>query len=337
MEPIEKLRTYLSDNRKKKREYLFLMESIGWGQVVIGPPGSGKSTYCRGVTELLVGAGREVFVVNLDPANEQVLYEAALDVQDLIRLEDVMEELELGPNGGIIYCLEFLEKNVEWLLDGLRRIMKSAKFPYFLFDLPGQVELSTHHESLRNIVGKIQKILDLRLTAVHLVDSFHCSDPSKYISAVFLSLSAMLRLEMPHVNVMSKVDLVEKYGTLDFGLDFYMEVQNLDYLLPMLQQGNGVQLKDEKEESKKSFSTLEAKHAKLHATICDLIEQYSLVAFHPLNIQDRESVVRLIKQIDNANGFTELLSMEERDIFENVGPLNWSEISEKYLKEMGTP
>ena len=34
-----------------------------------------------------------------DPAAEEFEYPVSLDVRDLITLEDVMEELELGPNG----------------------------------------------------------------------------------------------------------------------------------------------------------------------------------------------------------------------------------------------
>jgi hypothetical protein len=44
--------------------------------------------------------------VNLDPAAERFEYEPAIDIRDLINLEDVMEELEFGPNGGLIYCFE---------------------------------------------------------------------------------------------------------------------------------------------------------------------------------------------------------------------------------------
>jgi GPN-loop GTPase len=29
------------------------------------------------------------------------------DIRDLISLEDVMEELDLGPNGGLVYCFEY--------------------------------------------------------------------------------------------------------------------------------------------------------------------------------------------------------------------------------------
>ena len=54
----------------------------------------------------------------------------------------------------------------------------------------------------------------MQLTAVHLVDAHLCSDPGKYVSALLLSLSTMLHLELPHINVLSKIDLIESYGRL---------------------------------------------------------------------------------------------------------------------------
>ncbi len=38
--------------------------------------------------------------------------------------------------------------------------------------------------------------------------------PRRYIAALLLSLGAMLHLELPHVNVLSKVDLLRHYGRL---------------------------------------------------------------------------------------------------------------------------
>ena len=31
-----------------------------------------------------------------------------VDIRDLVSLEDVMEELDLGPNGGLVYCFEYI-------------------------------------------------------------------------------------------------------------------------------------------------------------------------------------------------------------------------------------
>jgi hypothetical protein len=47
-----------------------------------------------------------------------------------------------------------------------------------------------------------------------MVDAHYCTDPAKYISVLLLSLKTMLQLELPHVNVLSKVDLIETYGKL---------------------------------------------------------------------------------------------------------------------------
>ena len=33
----------------------------------------------------------------------------------LVRLDEVMETLQLGPNGGLVYCMEVLADNYDWL------------------------------------------------------------------------------------------------------------------------------------------------------------------------------------------------------------------------------
>jgi hypothetical protein len=71
-----------------------------FGQVVIGPPGSGKTTYCAGMQQFLRASNRKVAVINLDPANDDLPYEAAVDISELVALEEVMEHFKLGPNGG---------------------------------------------------------------------------------------------------------------------------------------------------------------------------------------------------------------------------------------------
>jgi len=198
-----------------------------FGEIVCGSPGSGKSTYCYGKHQLLTALNRPISVVNLDPANDAIPYPCAVDISSLITLQDVMNEHGLGPNGGMLYCMEYLEANFDWLEERLKELGDDA---YVLFDLPGQVELSTNHESLRRIVERLTKTgfrvrrlfndssttysCLVKLAAVHLCDAHYVTDTSKYISVLLLSLRAMLHLELPHINVLSKVDLIAQYGDL---------------------------------------------------------------------------------------------------------------------------
>uniref|UniRef100_A0A453FDS6 GPN-loop GTPase 2 n=1 Tax=Aegilops tauschii subsp. strangulata TaxID=200361 RepID=A0A453FDS6_AEGTS len=133
-----------------------------FGQVVIGPPGSGKTTYCNGMSQFLSLVGRKVAVINLDPANDALPYECAINIEDLIKLSDVMSEHSLGPNGGLVYCMDYLEMNIDWLEEKLKPLIEDH---YFLFDFPGQVELFSLHTNARNIINKLIKKLDLRVRA----------------------------------------------------------------------------------------------------------------------------------------------------------------------------
>jgi hypothetical protein len=46
-----------------------------------------------------------------------------------------MEEHELGPNGGLVYCMEYLLENVDWLEQKIHQLNSN----YLLIDCPGQV------------------------------------------------------------------------------------------------------------------------------------------------------------------------------------------------------
>eukprot|EP00976_Prorocentrum_cordatum_P052954 1068181-Prorocentrum_minimum.AAC.3 len=107
-----------------------------YGQVVVGPPGAGKSTYCTGMQQYFELTGRKVAIINLDPANDELPYTCALNVSELISLADVMDELQLGPNGGLVYCMDYLHQNLDWLKEKLEPL---AHDHYLIFDLPGQV------------------------------------------------------------------------------------------------------------------------------------------------------------------------------------------------------
>lgn len=65
-------------------------------------------------------------------------YTPTIDISKLIKHEEVMTYFGLGPNGALVYCMEFLEKNVQWLITEVLNLNGY----YLLFDCPGQVSIS---------------------------------------------------------------------------------------------------------------------------------------------------------------------------------------------------
>ena len=47
-----------------------------------------------------------------------------------------------------------------------------------------------------------------------MVDSHHMIDPHKCIAIMLLSLKTMMQIGLPHVNILSKLDLMETYDKL---------------------------------------------------------------------------------------------------------------------------
>ncbi len=119
--------------------------------LVIGPAGSGKSTFCETMKLHCDAANRIIHLVNLDPAAEDCKYPVSVDIRELISLEDAMEECELGPNGGLLFCLEYLEENVEWLMEALEPY---GEEDYLLIDCPGQIEAYSHLSVFKTVVRR---------------------------------------------------------------------------------------------------------------------------------------------------------------------------------------
>jgi hypothetical protein len=224
-------------------------------------------------------------------------YECAIDLVDLITVDDVCDNLNLGPNGSLMYCIEYIENNIDWLLKRIELLITkhsslSLPPPYILIDCPGQIELYTHHGSIHRIIEELLKKVHLRLCCVNLIDSYYCSNSSNFISALLTSLSMMLHLELPHVNILSKIDLIERYGSLEYNIDFYTDVLDLHYLMA-----------DKKFSKDKFRPKLAKKYKKLNKALCDIVQDYSLVSYITLNVQDRLSIEKVNNTIDKANGF----------------------------------
>jgi hypothetical protein len=110
-----------------------------------------------------------------------------------------------------------------------------------------------------------------------------------YISTLLLSLRAMLQMDLPHLNVLTKIDKISSYAPLPFNLDFYTEVQDLSYLLPHLAQENPM-MQNPKWEG-------------LNNAVIELVEDFGLVGYETLAVEDKQSMMTLLQAIDRAGGY----------------------------------
>eukprot|EP00823_Brevimastigomonas_motovehiculus_P009276 TRINITY_DN8945_c0_g1_i1.p1 TRINITY_DN8945_c0_g1~~TRINITY_DN8945_c0_g1_i1.p1 ORF type:complete len:291 (-),score=45.23 TRINITY_DN8945_c0_g1_i1:152-1024(-) len=254
-----------------------------YATLVIGPAGSGKSTYCETFQKHCETLKRTVHVVNLDPAAETFKYTPSIDIRDLISLSDVMSMLNYGPNGGLVYCMEYLADNLAWLEEQIQ----DYDDDYLLIDCPGQIELYSHLPAMRMLVSNLQK-LGYRVCAVYLLDSVSITDASRFISGILMCLSAMVRLELPHINVLSKCDLLEDKKQISDFLD-----PDIDTLVQKL------------------TNETSGRYTKLNSALGSLIEDYNMVSFLPLDISDEESIDLVLQHVDHSIQFGEDLEPQE--------------------------
>lgn len=242
----------------------------------------------------------------MDPAAENFEYQPLVDIRELIQLDDAMddEELHYGPNGGLVFCLEYLIEKQDWLKEQLcgggdEDVDGEPDDDYILFDMPGQIELYTHLAVGKQLVDLLTS-WNFRVCSVFLIDSQFMIDGAKFLSGTMAALSVMANIELPHVNILSKMDLLSK--TSRGKLDKYLEPDAHALL--------GEVVND---------SAWGRKHRKLSEAIGNLIEDFSLVRFTPLNLKDEESIADLLLTIDNIIQYGEDADVRTRD-FEQPDP-----------------
>lgn len=170
---------------------------------------------------------------------------------------------------------------------------------YILFDMPGQIELYTHLQAGRQLIELLQS-WNFRICSVFLLDSQFMIDGPKFLSGTMAALSVMANMELPHVNILSKMDLLSK--TSRAHLDKYLEPDTHALL-----------------SDSASESVWGRKHQKLSEAIGQLIEDFSLVRFTPLNLNDEENIADLLLTIDNVIQYGEDGDTKTKD-FEQPDP-----------------
>lgn len=172
---------------------------------VMGPAGSGKSTFTANFRDWLQTQEVPVITVNLDPAVENLEYVPDVDIREHVFVRDVLEEYDLGPNGAIIAATDL---SLEHLPEIDKNIGEESA-AYVLVDTPGQMEVFAFRQSGSIIVSSLCSAR--RLCAItFLLDATLSLDPYNLVSQMFLAASAFYRFKLPLVVLLNKVDLISE-------------------------------------------------------------------------------------------------------------------------------
>ena len=168
---------------------------------VLGTAGSGRSELTGAFTRWMEMQGEDAMAVNLDPGAITIPYSANVDVRDYIRVEALMEEYGLGPNGGLMLASELMLE----LIDQLSSDIDDFGPDVALVDTPGQMEMF----AFRDVGARIaEEISDEGKGVLYLFDAGFCRDPLNYVMNMFLASAVNSRFLLPQVSVLSKADVL---------------------------------------------------------------------------------------------------------------------------------
>ena len=236
----------------------------------------------------------------------------------MVSVDEVMEELQYGPNGGLIFALEYmLTEGLDWLQEDLGQYQDE----FLIIDCPGQIEIYSHFDIMPRII-EIFTRADYRTCAVYLLESQWIEDPSKFFAGILNATAAMLQLGVPHLNLISKMDIcIDKHLPKPRGEMSPVELdEEEERICDVLDETNPLHdfffpnpqtLQSSLHRSSLKFSS---KFSALNYALLQLIEEFDMVNFIPLNVRSESSLAAILSHIDNVTQYAE--NLEPKDPYE---------------------
>ncbi|MBC7081611.1 MAG: ATP/GTP-binding protein [Thermoplasmatales archaeon] len=157
--------------------------------IILGPAGAGKTTMARALSEY-------GFLINLDPATP---CEANVDIRKWVKAEEIQKNYSLGINGALLKSMEIISNMDEWIVKDKDKIK--------IVDTPGQLDIFLHHDYGIKIVKKLAEN-DI-VSSVFVIDANEILSVENYLAMLALNAIVNLRLSIPSISVINKIDMVD--------------------------------------------------------------------------------------------------------------------------------
>lgn len=179
--------------------------------------GSGKSTFAGALTRhVSLLPNKDAYAVNLDPAVGSLSYEPNVDIRDTVDYKRVMEEYNLGPNGGIMTALNLFTTKFDQVLGILES--RSREVDSIVLDTPGQIEIFTWSASGTIITDSLASAMPTCIA--YVIDTPRTTAPATFMSNMLYACSIMYKTKLPFLLVFNKIDEQDHRFALDWMEDF---------------------------------------------------------------------------------------------------------------------
>ncbi|ORD93961.1 GPN3 [Enterospora canceri] len=175
---------------------------------LFGAAGAGKTTFATNFKEKQ--SRMAVTLVNLDPVvRDRGQFD--FDICDYVSVEDVMDEFDYGPNGGLFESLRYLEEIFfpdETVDDESVPFLQPDSIT--IFDCPGQIELFLHSSIIPNFIKRFSSREDCSIAICYLTDGTTISSLNKFRFNLLIALVSTNRFVFPMLNLITKTDLMDR-------------------------------------------------------------------------------------------------------------------------------
>lgn len=194
----------------------------------------------------------------------------------------------------------FLLENLDFITEAIDPLTEEY---LIIIDMPGQIELYTHIPVVPTLVRHLTRsgALNVNLCAAYLLESTFVVDRAKFFAGTLSAMSAMIMLEIPHVNILSKMDLVKgsvPKKELKRFLDPDTSLLDDD---PSRTDHSTMSARDRDLDPLNPGSMMAGRSfVRLNQAVAQLIDDFSMVSFLQLDVQDEDSVGAILSYIDDA-------------------------------------
>ena len=168
---------------------------------VVGTAGSGKSLLASNIFDYYTTTGHFVGMLNLDPGVENLPYTCDVDVRDYVDIVSIKKQNDHGPYGSMIMANDLIASKIE----EIQRAVDDVNPDYLVVDTPGQIELFAYRASGPFF---IQNLNTEQKASNFLHDGSLITTATNFVSIALLATSVKLRLGLPQINTITKVDLI---------------------------------------------------------------------------------------------------------------------------------